>query len=115
MRAASSGTPPPVPPDASFSASVSGPVTSLAVQADGRVLYAVNQAGVARLNADGSADSSFSAPAGSAVALALQADGKVLVAGSPSRLVRLNANACSTNRGNCPAANASESPLHGLW
>lgn len=78
--------------DASFTAAVSGTVTSLAVQADGKILYATNQTALGRLNADGTADNTFSAPAGGVAALTLQADGRIIVGGSPARLVRLNSN-----------------------
>jgi uncharacterized delta-60 repeat protein len=85
-------------------------ITSLAIQPDGKVLvgstnsFTAGQAGlVARLNADGTPDATFSigtgAPSGSVNALVVQPDGKVVVGGTfpafggqASSLVRLNAN-----------------------
>jgi hypothetical protein len=67
-------------------------VTSLLVQADGKIVYAINQASLGRLNANGTADSTFTPPAGAVAALTQQADGRIIVGGAPSRLVRLNAN-----------------------
>jgi len=78
---------------------------ALAVQPDGRILTGEylgdNRGRVARLNADGSLDGSFQAPAvsGSIFALAVQPDGKILVtgdfdtvAGAPrNNIARLNA------------------------
>lgn len=83
-------------------------------QLDGRVIVAGNvgpingylRGGLARINADGSLDTSFDTPVlgpgngpgggGAAVFLALQTDGKILVGGdigtSDSHLVRLNTN-----------------------
>ena len=98
--------------DASFSAqaTLNGPVHTLALQADGKILVggdftlANNTAhdGLARLNADGSVDASFEVGAGfdgPVESVEVQADGKVVVAGSFSMangvsaqgLVRLNA------------------------
>lgn len=57
------------------------PVSSLVVQADGRILLAINSF-FARLNPDGSFDASFLLQTnGSPVSLALQADGKILAGG----------------------------------
>jgi uncharacterized delta-60 repeat protein len=72
---------------------VNGPVQEVAVQADGKVIIAgqfttvkgLARSKVARLNSDGSGDSSFNAGTGTggwedcAHAVALQSDGKVLV------------------------------------
>ncbi|MBI4324350.1 MAG: hypothetical protein HY674_03725, partial [Chloroflexi bacterium] len=69
-----------------------GPVNSIVGQSDGKVLIAgeftmvngVSRTRVARLNPDGTTDSSFlpgAGPNGAVQALALQADGKVFVAG----------------------------------
>ncbi|MEO6297599.1 MAG: hypothetical protein ABIO74_10885 [Dokdonella sp.] len=84
--------------------------TTLAIQADGKVLIggyfldvpSSTLVGVQRLNADGSIDAGFVEPAVSAEvkALALQADGKILIGGSfievaghtQHYLARLNAN-----------------------
>jgi len=92
-----------------------GPVLALAVQSDGKVLLggqfttfnSVPRGNVARLNSDGSVDSSFDPGAGVAGesfstvnALALQSDGKVILGGtftnvsgvSRSHVARLHAN-----------------------
>lgn len=66
-----------------------GGVSSLALQADGRILVGINNAlgslGLVRLNADGSRDSLFDAADVWLVhALALQADGAVLLGGALS-------------------------------
>src|ERR1051326_7961523 len=69
---------------------INGGVTAMALQPDGKVIICggfttvkgLLRPGVARLNADGSGDSSFNPAAGSsyaARAFALQPDGKVLV------------------------------------
>ena len=99
--------------DASFStgAGFNGEVTSVAVQADGKVLvggaFTTYQGAVAtylvRLNADGSRDTSFITGAGfnsTVSSVAVQADGQVLVGGSFTtysgtlafNLIRLNPN-----------------------
>jgi uncharacterized delta-60 repeat protein len=73
-----------------------GPVTSIALQADGKVLIAggfstlagTNHLSVARLNADGSVDISFDPVVGGSL-IALQPDGMVLVGNTPA-IVRLN-------------------------
>jgi uncharacterized delta-60 repeat protein len=83
--------------DASFNPQLSvvaysetSPITSLALQSDGKVLIGgsfsavngTNRNGIARLNADGSLDGSFNPQVGHDVlALAVQADGKVLIGG----------------------------------
>lgn len=90
-------------------AGINGTVNALALQQDGKIIVAgrftsVNnnqQSSVARLNADGSLDASFSVglgPDATVRALAIQSDGRILVGGlftafngSPSgRLQRLN-------------------------
>ncbi len=71
-----------------------GPVEALALQADGKILMAgifysvngVSRRGIARLNADGSLDTTF-APAGGpdsyyVYAVGVQADGKIVIGGS---------------------------------
>jgi uncharacterized delta-60 repeat protein len=87
-----------------------GDVLALAVQADGKVLIGgqfssyngTGRDGIARLNADGSLDSSFNPGSGTnnfVSALAVQADGKVLIGGffssyngtERNRIARLNA------------------------
>jgi uncharacterized delta-60 repeat protein len=73
-----------------------GPVTSIALQADGKVLIAggfstlagTNHISAARLNADGSIDVSFAPVVGGSL-IALQPDGMVLVGNTPA-IVRLN-------------------------
>lgn len=90
--------------DASFNPQLShdgnGSVTSLALQPDGKLIIGggFESVGghpsrrVARLNSDGSADTSFTANAESdANALALQPDGKILVATTYGGVSRLNA------------------------
>jgi uncharacterized delta-60 repeat protein len=90
--------------DASFNPQLShdgnGWVTSLALQPDGKLIIGggFESVGghpsrrVARLNSDGSADTSFTANAESdANALALQPDGKILVATTYGGISRLNA------------------------
>ena len=93
-------------PDATFRASAtnggaSAQVDAIAVQPDGRILIGgafsqvnnVNEIGVARLNPDGTLDTSFNARGnGAGTALVLQLDGKVLVAGAfADQVARLNA------------------------
>jgi len=81
--------------DGSFNPSLPdpSPVGSLVAQSDGKVLVAgdftsvngTNRNGIARLNADGSLDSSFNPGTGSfgiASVVALQPDGKILIGGS---------------------------------
>src|SRR5687768_820848 len=87
--------------DLSFDAGfgINGPVTAVVVQPDGKVMIGgqftmvkgLMRANVARLNADGSGDSSFNSlnTIGSILTLALQPDGKVLV-GYGSGISRLN-------------------------
>jgi uncharacterized delta-60 repeat protein len=88
--------------DLSFDAGsgVNGTVTVVVVQPDGKVIIGgdfttvkgLTRAGLARLNADGSGDSSFNPPAGGLItAVALQADGKVL-AGNYATITRFNSN-----------------------
>jgi len=101
-----------------------GPVYSLAVQADGKVLIGggfttvggVARNGIARLNADGSLDTGFNPNANNSVySLAVQADGKVLIGGwfttvggvARNYIARLNANG-SIDTGFNPNANDSE-------
>ncbi len=97
--------------DAAFNATVGGAVTALARQADGRILVGLATANgapattVVRLNADGSADATFTGPAAAAGAvqrvhgLAVQRDGRVLVlsrtqitGGATYQLARLGTN-----------------------
>jgi uncharacterized delta-60 repeat protein len=70
-----------------------GPVLSIAIQGDGKVIFGGSfngynegpQPGLVRLNADGSFDSAFDPailPAGSIRAVALRADGKILIGGT---------------------------------
>lgn len=86
--------------DSAFSPSISGTaagnqqrVDAIAVQSDGRILIGGNfgqvagtaRSGLARLNADGSLDTSFAIGSGassSVQAIVLQPDGKILVGGS---------------------------------
>jgi uncharacterized delta-60 repeat protein len=85
--------------DSAFNASI-GVVRAIAVQGDGRILVLSDGNGVrnivSRLNADGSADSTFTAFNGGSAAItsiAVQADGRVLVAGAfTGFLRRLNTN-----------------------
>lgn len=86
-------------------------VNTVALQTDGRIIFAgsftqyngtvANR--IARINANGSLDTSFtvgSGPDGEVISIALQTDGKILIAGafstvngiSRSRIARLNAN-----------------------
>ncbi len=80
--------------DTSFNPGAAGPyypeVTSLALQADGKILVGGNfstlggqsRTNIGRLNADGTFDPSFNPGAGGGVSsLALQADGEILVGG----------------------------------
>lgn len=92
-------------PNGAGYAGFDGYTNAVALQPDGRILVGgtfthyngVARNGLARLEADGSLDTSFN-PTGTGVAanvrtLVLQPDGKVLVGGEfPNRLVRLNAN-----------------------
>jgi uncharacterized delta-60 repeat protein len=97
--------------DLSFDAGsgVNGQVTALAVQPDGKVIIGgwfttvqgLPRHGIARLNADGSGDSSFTAGFdagyyGPPSVLTLQPDGKVLV-GHYSGMLRLNGNGSLDN------------------
>jgi len=87
--------------DRDFKAAPDGTVRSLALQPDGKILIGgdfthVNgqpRSQIARLNADGSLDTSFNftAPAPPITALAVLGDGKVL-AGGPGFMARLGAN-----------------------
>ena len=85
--------------DATFAPSV-GVVRQLVLQGDGKILVLQDGSGVrslvSRLNADGTADATFTAFNGGAAAinaLAVQADGRVLVGGAfPGFAVRLNPN-----------------------
>ena len=86
--------------DLSFDAGsgINGPVLALAIQPDGRVIIGggftvvkgLERVGIARLNTDGSGDSSFTPASGEADCLALQPDGKVLV-GNTAGIRRLHA------------------------
>jgi uncharacterized delta-60 repeat protein len=95
--------------DASFNPGGAGPdnsVSAIALQTDGKILIGggfftyngVDRFNIARLNADGTLDTSFgfvNPGIGSVLAIAVQADGKILVGGASSggnRIVRLNAN-----------------------
>jgi uncharacterized delta-60 repeat protein len=79
---------------------VNGTVNAVAVQPDGKVIIGgefttvkgLARPGLARLNADGSGDSSFNPGAlpGGFISIGLQSDGKVLV-GNYSGILRLNA------------------------
>ena len=79
-------------PDPSFNASIGG-VSSLLLQADGRILIAgsfgsvngTNRGGIARLNANGSLDNTFNPGTGAngnVAVFVFQPDGKVLIGGS---------------------------------
>ena len=78
---------------------VNGTVSAVVVQPDGKVIIGgefttvkgLARPGLARLNADGSGDSSFNPGAmpGGFISLGLQSDGKVLV-GNYSGILRLN-------------------------
>ena len=82
-------------PDPSFNGGIEDQVRSLVVQPDGKILVGGEFYGhVARLNADGSLDPSFTSPSldNYVVSLALQPDGKLLVGGAfTGHLVRLTA------------------------
>ncbi len=78
--------------DSAFNPNANSPVLALAVQADGKILMGGNftflaggataRNSIARLNADGSVDSTFDPNAnGTVVALAVQLDGKILMGG----------------------------------
>jgi uncharacterized delta-60 repeat protein len=68
-----------------------GPVTTIALQSDGKILIAgtfsafngVARSGLARLNADGTLDETF-LPSASGSTIAVQADGKILLGGTSS-------------------------------
>src|SRR5262249_48252228 len=77
--------------NAPFNPNADGPVGSIVVQADGRIvlggyftsLAGENHARIGRLSPDGTADSSFKPSANGPVnALAMLADGRILVGGS---------------------------------
>ena len=99
--------------DTNFTATGSGPVRTIARQADGKIIVAGNfttfngtaRANIARLNVDGSLDSSFNPGSGVIVRNwirtgAVQADGKIIIGGDfysyngsyVRGFVRLNAN-----------------------
>jgi uncharacterized delta-60 repeat protein len=97
--------------DTSFAGTANGVVRSITLQPDGRVLIGgdfsavngTNRYGIARLNANGTLDSSFNPGAwinGYVTAIALQSDGKVIIAGyfsganatNRNGVARLNAN-----------------------
>ena len=83
---------------------VNGGVNTVAVQPDGRVLFSGSfttvrglvRPGLARLNADGSGDSTFNPAVAGGGLFALQADGKVLV-NTYGSLTRLNADGSLDN------------------
>jgi len=111
----------------------SGRIEAVAVQPDGKVLIGglfttvngTNRNNIARLNANGSLDSSFNpgtGTAGAVRAVALQPDGKVLIGGdftsvngtNRSRMARLNSNGSldsSFNPGTGPNAKVSSIAL----
>jgi len=118
--------------DATANLGMDGAVRSIVVQSDGKILVGgdftrvrgairtegVPRAHLARLNADGSADTSFDPGTGADAAvhtMALQADGKLLVAGDFStfngtnhgRLVRLLSTGAVDTTFAPPAANAA--------
>lgn len=83
--------------DASFNpgGGTNGTIRQVLLQTDGKILICgdftqfdgINQGGLARLNADGTLDASFSAPnnentSGSFRAMALQTDGKIIIGGA---------------------------------
>src|SRR5260370_747742 len=79
------------PMHASFNRGVDSGVSSLAVQADGKILVGgqfatlggQSRSSIGRLNADGTLDLSFNPGADSVVfSLAVQADGKILAGGA---------------------------------
>ncbi|HEX8638315.1 MAG TPA: delta-60 repeat domain-containing protein, partial [Pyrinomonadaceae bacterium] len=100
--------------DAAAYSSLNGQVRSVVVQPDGKILIGghfsivsgIARAGIARLNADGSVDTSFNPPeiysgngiAGGINAVGLQTNGKIILGGNAltidggaRRLIRLNA------------------------
>ncbi len=97
---------------------VNGPVTSLVVQPDGRAIIAgsfstvrgLMRKSLARLNVDGSGDSSFTAPAPNHAihSLVLQPDGKLLVGSEFDNLglTRLNADGSPDTQFNAAALTA---------
>ena len=99
-RVTTSGTPD------GFNPNADGRVHSLAVQADGQVLFGGSfntvdgtpRDGIARVNANGTLDPVFSGSAGSPVNVAVRADGKVLLNG------RLLGNGPATQSLTAPAA-----------
>jgi uncharacterized delta-60 repeat protein len=73
-----------------FDANVSAPIQSIAIQTDGKILIGgvfvyvdgFMRSGIARLNADGSLDSSFNPNANKKVrSIAVQTDGKIMIGG----------------------------------
>ena len=88
--------------DTGFSVgSVSFDVYTLAMQGDGKILVAgdfisignSNRVGSARLNANGTVDTSFTSAVASTVnSIAVQPDGKILIGGDGFGMARLNAN-----------------------
>jgi uncharacterized delta-60 repeat protein len=116
--------------DTGFNPSAGGTVTSVAVQADGKVLIGgsfttvggVTRNRIARLNADGSLDTIFNpdvSTSGSSVSsIAVQTDGKVLIGGSfttvggvtRNYVARLNADG-SLDTGFNPNANSTVNSL----
>ena len=85
--------------DSTFNPPAGGLITSVALQADGKVL-AGNYATLARFNSNGSLDTSFNATVDHVLSIAVQSDGKVLIGGSfytvngttRIQIARLNAN-----------------------
>jgi len=101
--------------DSAFNPNVSGPgssVDAIVIQPDGKILIggtfttlapngsgAVTRNNIARLNADGSLDSSFNPDAGSAVrTIAVQSDGKILIGGAFTSLNPTGLSAVTRNR-----------------
>lgn len=97
--------------DLSFNPSPNGAVTAMAVQSDGKILIggtftsvqpigasaATTRNYLARLNADGTLDTTFDpSPNGSINALLVQSDGKILIAGNFSTLTPNGATTATT-------------------
>lgn len=91
--------------DGSFTASVTGDVTGILVQADQKIVVLAAGSGVrnvvSRLNADGSADSSFTpvnAGADAINAVALQTNGKIVLGGAFGATSALSATGASAKK-----------------
>ncbi len=83
--------------DTAFNPPAIGAIAKLVLQPDGKIL-ASGATALARLNADGTRDSTFSSAVTAAGNLALQSDGRILVVGNGSSggtVVRLNTNGTS--------------------